>query len=416
MERAYSVITVKSFDPQKRTFSGWATTPAIDRVGDIIEPMGVKAAADIPLLLHHDSKLPVGRAFLGKPTKAGVTFKAEIPRIEKAGALKDRTEEAWQSVESGIIRAVSVGFRPLENGVERMASGGVRFKSVEVMELSLVAIPANEEATIANVKRFELGGTKDVPVIANLPALDPRAIDLEKIDKDIAYAKDKRGDLQAWMKAEEAKHPLDQDQDQYRRNKEALGKWNEQLEKLHKRRLEIDLGESSERHTSPPAAAPPIKHRQWEIDEEILKAGAPTYPDASRVTETQDFWFEGYKKFESFWIEASQESFRKQDLHPDQRVQLDLMAAIRGISEAQHLWLSGRCAAIEQRLAEMEASGVKYAGTYQRASSYKRGSVVSHHGSSWVAIKDVAEGIAPIEGHDAWQLMVKRGRDGKDAK
>ncbi|MDG4889281.1 HK97 family phage prohead protease [Mesorhizobium sp. WSM4887] len=158
MDRAYSVITVKQFDPKKRTFSGWATTPAVDRVGDIIEPLGVKAAPDLPLLLHHDSKLPVGRAFFNKPTKAGVTFRAEIPKIEAPGVLRDRTEEAWQSVESGLIRAVSVGFRPLENGVERMASGGIRFKAVEVMELSLVAIPANEEATIANVKRFELGG------------------------------------------------------------------------------------------------------------------------------------------------------------------------------------------------------------------------------------------------------------------
>lgn len=50
MERAYSFLQVKSFDSERRTIKGIATTPTPDRVGDIVEPKGVKVAAEIPLL------------------------------------------------------------------------------------------------------------------------------------------------------------------------------------------------------------------------------------------------------------------------------------------------------------------------------------------------------------------------------
>lgn len=40
MQRAYSAFTVKALDTDKRTFSGWATTPATDRIGDNINPLG----------------------------------------------------------------------------------------------------------------------------------------------------------------------------------------------------------------------------------------------------------------------------------------------------------------------------------------------------------------------------------------
>ncbi len=42
MNRAYSLIEVKSLDEGKRTFSGWATTPDVDRVNDTINPLGAK--------------------------------------------------------------------------------------------------------------------------------------------------------------------------------------------------------------------------------------------------------------------------------------------------------------------------------------------------------------------------------------
>ncbi|TIL82790.1 MAG: hypothetical protein E5Y89_03630, partial [Mesorhizobium sp.] len=172
------------------------------------------------------------------------------------------------------------------------------------------------------------------------------------------------------------------------------------------------LGESK----AAKAPAAPAQHRQWEIDADVLQRGAPAYPNASRSTEGQDFWNEGYQQFRAFWIEASQEGFRKQGVNPDDRVHLDLLAVLRGIEEARFQWLSARCKALEARLAEVEGHGIKFAGSYQRANSYERGAVVSFNGSAWVALKQAEAGMQPAGNHDIWQLLVKRGSDGRDAQ
>jgi HK97 family phage prohead protease len=153
MDRAYSLLEVRSFDDETRVIEGIASTPTADRMGDIVEPMGAKFALPMPLLWQHQHDKPVGFVEFAKPTKAGIPFKARIVKIEEPGALKDRVDEAWQSVKANLVRAVSIGFRALE--YSRMDDGGLRFLSWEWMELSLVTIPANNEAVITAVKKLD---------------------------------------------------------------------------------------------------------------------------------------------------------------------------------------------------------------------------------------------------------------------
>jgi HK97 family phage major capsid protein/HK97 family phage prohead protease len=158
MNRAYSVLAVKTVDEDKRTIQGIATTPSVDRVGDVIEPLGVKFKNPLPLLLHHQHNQPVGTARFAKPTKDGVEFEAKIPRVAEPGTLKDRVDEAWQSIKAGLIRGVSIGFRPIrpfEESIERIEDGGLRFLKTEVLELSLVAVPANQDATITLIRSLD---------------------------------------------------------------------------------------------------------------------------------------------------------------------------------------------------------------------------------------------------------------------
>ena len=56
----------------------------------------------------------------------------------------------------------------------------------------------------------------------------------------------------------------------------------------------------------------------------------------------------------------------------------------------------------------------KYQGTYQTAKSYGVGDVVTWAGSSWYCRQPTQ--AKPDAGTSAWQLMVKRGRDGRDGK
>lgn len=150
---AYSLLEVKSLDDEKREISGVATTPEPDRVGDIVEPLGVKFKNPLPLLWQHRHDSPVGTVKFDKPTKKGITFTAKVAKIEEPGPLKDLTDMAWQAVKAQLVRGVSIGFVPIE--WTRLESGGVRFVESEVYELSLATIPANASATIQNIKAMD---------------------------------------------------------------------------------------------------------------------------------------------------------------------------------------------------------------------------------------------------------------------
>ena len=115
-DRAYSLITIKATDETdgKRTIKGTATTPDVDRVADIIYPLGVQFTNPMPLLHQHDHHRPIGTVRFSKPTAKGIDFTAEIPTIDEPGSLKDRVDTAWGEVKHGLVRAVSIGFRPLK--------------------------------------------------------------------------------------------------------------------------------------------------------------------------------------------------------------------------------------------------------------------------------------------------------------
>lgn len=177
--RAYTQLNVKSFDDEQRIIRGWATTPEPDRVADIVEPMGARFRNPMPLLWQHQQDKPVGTVEFGKPTKEGIPFEARLPRIDESGELKARLDEAWQSVKSGLVRAVSIGFRALRDGVEMLPSGGLRYTAYEVHELSLVTIPCNPQATITEIKAFDKtllpaapGTTEQPKTNAQTPARD----------------------------------------------------------------------------------------------------------------------------------------------------------------------------------------------------------------------------------------------------
>lgn len=151
MKRAYSIFTVKEFDDAARTISGIATTPTPDRMGDIVEPKGAQFTLPLPLLWQHDSAKPVGQVVDAKVTDAGITVRAELAKIDEPGILKDRLDEAWQSLKTGLVRGFSIGFKSLE--AARIGdTWSERFLKWDWLELSLVTIPANSEASITAIK------------------------------------------------------------------------------------------------------------------------------------------------------------------------------------------------------------------------------------------------------------------------
>ena len=154
MHYAHVPLTIKARNPTTRTLTGIASTRNPDRQADIFEPGGATFANPLPLLLQHDTARPVGHAIL-TATADAILFEASLPAVETPGPLRDRINEAWDSIQAGLIRGVSIGYRALKDGVKPLKTGGLHFLKTEICELSLVTIPANIEATILTVKRFD---------------------------------------------------------------------------------------------------------------------------------------------------------------------------------------------------------------------------------------------------------------------
>jgi HK97 family phage major capsid protein/HK97 family phage prohead protease len=153
MNRAYSMLEVRTVNEDRRIIKGVATTPTPDRLGDIVEPLGVQFKNPLPLLLYHQHDKPVGQVRFDNPTNKGITFEAMIPKISDAGPLRDRVEEAWQSIKAGLLAGLSIGFRTIEKSM--MKEGGFRFLKSEVLELSLVCVPANSDCSIQVIRSLD---------------------------------------------------------------------------------------------------------------------------------------------------------------------------------------------------------------------------------------------------------------------
>lgn len=160
IHRAYSTFEIRAVDDDeddddKRVISGIATTPTPDRVGDIVDPKGAQFTLPIPLLWQHNSREPIGHVTAAKVTKDGIAITAKIVKVDKAGKLKDRLDEAWQSIKSGLVRGLSIGFRSIEHSFMD-DSGGIKFSKWDWLELSAVTIPANADASISAIKAADL--------------------------------------------------------------------------------------------------------------------------------------------------------------------------------------------------------------------------------------------------------------------
>src|SRR5262252_2879425 len=146
LNRAYSLLIVKQVDEDARILTGLATTPAPDRLDDVVESEGARFSLPMPLLWQHDSAQPIGHVTHAKTSDAGIEIKAKIARIGESGRLKDRLDEAWQSIKTGLVSGLSIGFKPIEHE-QIKGSDGIRYTKWDWLELSCVTIPANSEAT-----------------------------------------------------------------------------------------------------------------------------------------------------------------------------------------------------------------------------------------------------------------------------
>lgn len=169
MDRAFLALDIKSLSDDQRLIEGWASRVEEDRMGDVVMPKGAVYNLPLPFLLDHDHKRAVGEVDRVEVTNEGIRFWAHIKKIAEPGEVKDLCDSAWQMVKSGLRKAVSIGFRPLEYSA--LPTGGMKFNSWEWLELSAVSVPANQGALITGTKSFRPGDkltTVSVPAIKSI--------------------------------------------------------------------------------------------------------------------------------------------------------------------------------------------------------------------------------------------------------
>ncbi len=170
LHHATAALTVKA-DAACKTLTGIAATPTVDRQNSIFDVDGATFADAIPLLLHHDQERPIGTAVLTKHG-AALHFEATLADLDEPYIVK-----AKQQIRSGLLKAVSIGFHPLADGLEYLKGGILKICKSEICELSLVTVPANREASILTVKSLAKSPRKEQPMAKQTTAEHIQALE-----------------------------------------------------------------------------------------------------------------------------------------------------------------------------------------------------------------------------------------------
>jgi len=139
-------------DGQDRTLSFTISTASVDRDSDTINPAGwdLRAYTKNPVVLwaHDYSAFPIGKAVEVTKNASRLQARAEFAKHEFADTV-------LMLLKDGFLKATSVGFRPTKFEFNEKR-GGVDFIEQELLEFSIVPVPANPEALIeAQVKGYD---------------------------------------------------------------------------------------------------------------------------------------------------------------------------------------------------------------------------------------------------------------------
>ena len=135
-------------DDETRTVKFTISTGSADREKDVINPTGwnVDHYLQNPVVLfaHDYDSLPVARTINLEQHDDRLVATAEFASAE----LNPMSEQVYQMLKQGFLRGASVGFRPMAFKFNE-DRGGVDFDQQELLEFSVVPVPANPEALMS---------------------------------------------------------------------------------------------------------------------------------------------------------------------------------------------------------------------------------------------------------------------------
>ncbi|MFO1075961.1 MAG: hypothetical protein U1E17_25300 [Geminicoccaceae bacterium] len=177
-------VTVQK-SASSRSFRAIASTGRVDRQGDIVEPSGWRLDAyrrNPAILLSHDAAaMPVARATHVAVEGGALVIEGRFPEP----GTSQRADEAWSLLQGGLLAAVSVGFLPIR-AVPLKTGSGMRYLEQELLEVSLVSVPANSDCLVQMPLRPAGGKAVDAaaPSVHRHPTEPARAAEVRRLQRE----------------------------------------------------------------------------------------------------------------------------------------------------------------------------------------------------------------------------------------
>lgn len=171
MDKKYKQYIAKTeVDSDDRTVTAVISTIAIDRDKEILLPKG--AILDnflknpVVQFAHNYSDNPVGKALWVTKGRKTIKAKVKFPTAEES----PKADEIYKLFKGGFLNAFSVGFMPIKGHSPtpdeikkkpEWAEARYVFDEWELLEFSVVPVPANPEALATAVKTKEIALSKE---------------------------------------------------------------------------------------------------------------------------------------------------------------------------------------------------------------------------------------------------------------
>lgn len=157
LEKAFTYVfefTKEATDPEKRIVEGYATTEALDRMGEIVSLDAVKSAIEeyrsFPVIYADHKPPPVAEATNLDFDEKGLIVKSKFYEDTQAA------NEAWALTRQGGYRAYSIGGYVKEVETEYSKEHGeqvTRITKLSIAEISLTGAPANPECLLSTIAK-----------------------------------------------------------------------------------------------------------------------------------------------------------------------------------------------------------------------------------------------------------------------
>jgi len=134
-------------EPDGSSYRWVISTSSVDRMGDTVAVNGWDLTQfrknPVVLFAHNSGVLPIGKATSVSVMNNKLVAKMQFALTADAGGVREL-------VDQGFLRAASVGFRPLKWSFAKSTDrpAGIDFHEQELLEFSIVPVPANGDCLI----------------------------------------------------------------------------------------------------------------------------------------------------------------------------------------------------------------------------------------------------------------------------